>query len=104
MKITKAHALKAVLMGACFVPTIGQDCSELSHSHLIWAEDHSIGEIGAGELPLWVRSGYGDGDGSGSGSGSGDGDGDGSGSGDGDGSGDGYGYDYQEAFKELKVI
>jgi hypothetical protein len=116
LKITRKHALKAVLMGACFVPPVGADCSRFSTNNLRWAEDNEIASaseiIQSGGLPLWVRSGsgdgyssgygygdgYGDGDGYGSGygygSGSGYGDGYGSGSGYGYGSGDGYGYGY----------
>ncbi len=85
-RITRQHALKAVLMGACFVPPVGADVSKLSTKHLAWAEDKGIvsaEEIAqSGGLPLWVRSsaGYGYGDG--------DGDGDG----------------YEEAFQKLKLI
>ena len=68
LRIKTRHALKAVLMGACFVPPVGADCSRLSTDNLIWAEEYSIATQDEltqnGGLPLWVRSGYGDGYGS----------------------------------------
>jgi len=73
--VTKEHALKIVLAGACRMPEVGKKISEFSTSDLIWAENTGLFEIEGKELPLWVRSGSGSGSGSGYGYGSGDGDG-----------------------------
>lgn len=82
--VTKEHALKIVLAGACRVPKVGKEISSFSMSDLIWAENTGLFELKDGDLPLWVRSGsgsgYGYGYGYGYGSGSGSGSGDGSGS------------------------
>jgi hypothetical protein len=114
MRITRRHALKAVLMRACFVPQVGLKDSALSTDNLIWAENNGIAEreeiIKSGGLPLWVRSGdgsgygYGFGYGDGSGDGYGCGSGYGCGNGDGDGDGSGSSSSYEEAFKKLKLI
>jgi hypothetical protein len=98
--VTRELALKCVLMGACKAPTIGTKISQISTSHLIWAEDREIvsktdlKKLTGNTLPLWVLSGYGDGSGDGYGSGSGSGSGYGDGSGYGYGYGDGYGSGY----------
>ena len=90
--VTEAIALKAVLMGACRKPKIGQKISDFSTSELIWAEDKEIISPKLAKkilgFPLWLGSGSGSGYGDGSGYGYGSGDGYGYGYGD----GSGYGY------------
>ena len=94
LKVTKDHAIRAILFGACTIPKVDQSISSFSTDSLQWAERmFSLKELKAFEQPLWTFSGSGDGSGDGSGSGSGYGSGSGSGDGSGDGSGYGYGKD-----------
>jgi hypothetical protein len=97
MIITRELSLKAVLLGACSVPPVGESLSSLGYGDLCWANDRASPEERqelAGGLPLWALSGYGNGDGYGYGDGDGYGDGYGYGYGDGNGDGDGYGDGY----------
>lgn len=72
--ITREHAIKAAMMGACYVPVPGTPISKVPTGDLVWAEDNDIvsaselrGLIGS-DVPLWALSG----DGSGSGYGDGE--------------------------------
>ena len=64
-KVTKEIAVKAVLLGACKLPSVWATVSSFSFSELLWAHSAGIGEKSANELPLWARSGSGSGSGSG---------------------------------------
>jgi len=105
LKVTKDHAIRAILFGACTIPKVDQSISSFSTDSLQWAERmFSLKELKAFEQPLWTFSGSGSGDGSGDGSGSGSGSGygygygSGSGYGYGDGYGDGYGSGYGSGY------
>ena len=67
--VTKEHALKIVLAGACRMPEVGKNISTFSTSDLIWAENTGLFKSESKKLPLWVRSGSGSGSGTGSGNG-----------------------------------
>ena len=98
LKVTKDHAIRAILFGACTIPKVDQSISSFSTDSLQWAERmFSLKELKAFGQPLWTfsGSGYGYGYGYGDGSGYGYGYGDGYGSGYGDGSGDGKDFGAQ---------
>lgn len=62
--VTKKIAAKAILFGACKVPSVGSRISEFSTSDLVWAEQMLPIKGFELKLPLWVLSGSGSGYGS----------------------------------------
>jgi hypothetical protein len=110
MLITYNLSLKAVLMGACDVPPVGENLSSLPYSDLTWMDsfaDYADREWLTGGLPLWAAASSGNGDGDIDGVGDGYGavypHGAGYGAGYSDGNGDCYGVDYSDDNGDCKI-
>ncbi len=96
--VTKEIAAKAILFGACKVPTVGNRMGQFSTSDLLWAERMMPIKGIISRIPLWCLSETGDGNGYGDGNGNGYGNGYGYGNGNGYGDGNGYGNGYGDGY------